>query len=182
VPPWPSHRARPGKGEKPQPLEGFGLASFVCVRAKHLGARIHPRQRELRHRAVNHAAPSRRRVLTPSQSSSFSSPWRVLYPVRPCRGMAQVTAVDPRHRRAAAEPLPLLGFFVEHLVSRSKTRGVWACTRGHRRSNRIPCGRPPRAEPHPRPHRNKPKLIRPDPVHRAASLAAPAAIQAIAGL
>jgi hypothetical protein len=57
--PWPSHRARLGRGEKPQPLEGFFLASSVCVRAKRLGAPIHPRQSKRRRRAINLTAPSR---------------------------------------------------------------------------------------------------------------------------
>jgi hypothetical protein len=73
---------------------------------------IHPRQRERRHRAVNltassrRVAPPRRRAPTPGQRSSFSSPWRVFYPVGPCRGMARVAAVDPHHRRVRPNRRP----------------------------------------------------------------------------
>jgi hypothetical protein len=58
---------------------------------------------------------------------------------------------------------------VEHLVSRSKPPGGegvshahrTTCGRGQRRSRQIPCGRPPRVEPHERLHRARPQTAAP---------------------
>jgi hypothetical protein len=133
------------------------------------GCRHTPETTRTRRRTANLAvssrrvAPPRRRAPVPAESLAFSSSWRALGPIGTCRGLTRVAVVDPHRRRALRHAVAPLRTFVEHLLARNPREvscARWPTRRsGHGGSRRIPCGRPPKVEPHGYPHRAAPKRI-----------------------